>query len=97
MLRKCLSDGKALVIEGLHCHAVRFRCRVRCHAHAGYAAHAARGPQGLYAARLRALSAEEPTRQAPVVVPIALQLTDADRRVRRMIMFVTRGQFTGLF
>jgi hypothetical protein len=23
MLRKCLCDGKALVLEGLHCHTVR--------------------------------------------------------------------------
>lgn len=42
-----------------------------------------RAPQRMYEARIRELWAEEPTRQAPVVVPIALQLNDADRRVRR--------------
>ena len=80
MLRKCLSDGKALVIEGLHCHAVRAR-RARPRARLCHAAR--QHAQRMYASRIQELWAEEPTRQAPVVVPIALQLNSADRRVRR--------------
>ena len=38
--------------------------------------------QGMYASRIRELSAEEP-RQPPVVVPIALHVGFADRKVRR--------------
>ena len=79
MLRKALSDGKALVIEGLHCHAVRCAPQAR-----GLPLTLGPPTQAIFQARIRELFAElaDPAKQPPVVVPICLLLSPSDRQAR---------------
>jgi hypothetical protein len=88
LLRKCLTDGKALVVEGLHCHAVRARCAAAKASVSLQHAESTNLPlcwQAVYTSRIQELLSEnaEGSRQCqPVVVPIAVRMNDADREVR---------------